>query len=287
MQNRQMNTAITRKQPCGMWDSCGGANANVGVTTVAAFASGCTKAQFTQHAEADCHANPIYTAVCKLCEQLPFPEMSPINYLHDAFCKVLRVLCKWALFLTPQRNSPGILENWTILLQEEIEKLRVELSTDGNTAAQALLSSKVEQLRMQMENMQVFLLPTIIKPISNALSQEDPSARQPKVVRCPKMGRAPGSWYGWQSFCGSGMSQLFSGDPPPPPMTWAQCTRLWKKIGWHLFQWDPLPLHYPPWLNWGRETGTAGHRTAVAFSTASGLYLSAKRCRSAVASWSR
>ena len=41
------------------------------------------------------------------------------------------------------------------LLQEEIEKLRVELSTDGNVAAQALLNSKVEQLRMQMENMQV------------------------------------------------------------------------------------------------------------------------------------
>ena len=40
--------------------------------------------------------------------------------------------------------------------------MRVELSTDGNVAAQALLNSKVEQLRMQMENMQVLNLTRLI-----------------------------------------------------------------------------------------------------------------------------
>ena len=42
-----------------------------------------------------------------------------------------------------------------ILLQSELEKLRVELGVDTDTAAEAYLNSKVQQLESQMQNMQV------------------------------------------------------------------------------------------------------------------------------------
>ena len=48
--------------------------------------------------------------------------------------------------------------NIFLFVQTEIDKLRQELSTDADAAAQALLNSKVDQLQAQLEHLQVSFL---------------------------------------------------------------------------------------------------------------------------------
>ena len=89
-----------------------------------------------------CQSTDVQLALPHIC-----PKLSASNFKTDVTNVMTRGSCKWG-----NSHSQTLLAS---PLQSELEKLREGLSGDADSTAQALLSDKIQQLQLQIQNMQV------------------------------------------------------------------------------------------------------------------------------------